>query len=279
MLGSNQIEATAPRRNTLAWLAALAVLASAVACGGPGAYQAIPVEDARALNSRLSAFYSGTVDLLEASSDDVNVVGTLPAGIRPQDFNIQLVKNALMSCFDETIGIRQVTTEAPRGVSGQPGSDASLPLSSRSAMDNVDFCNPRGLIALESYLDYAPAPVRMFIVERMLMVDELRVNLKHVVQERLNLLEGYASDARVEVAGLRDTASERYEQVVTNEGEYTQAQVLQTEADYEVIQSELEDVERLVETIEGELPAMRSLRRQLVEDVSLHIAGMGTPGS
>jgi len=256
-------------------VALLLVLSSTIACGSSSEYVPIPVEDARALNSQVTAFYGGTQELLDEAAADVPAVAELPHNVRADEFEIQLVKNALMSCFNETITVTSVSVEAPRAVRASAGDTPGLPLSNRDDLGAVPHCSPSDLISLESYLEYAPPAVSEFIVERMLIVDSLRVNLKHVLQERLNILEETALEARSEVVRLRETSSDRYETVTSGDGGYTQEQILQTEADFEVIQGELDDVEELVETITDRLPGMRNLRRQLVEDISVGLAGLG----
>ena len=245
------------------------------ACGGPSAFVPVPVEDARALNSRVSAFYSDTQGLLDENAEVAPTIGELAHNVSANEFEIQLVKNALMSCFNQSITLLTVAIEAPRGVRATAGESLGLPLSDRSDLGNVPHCAPSDLISLESYLEYAPPAVSDFIVERMLTVDSLRVNLKHVLQERLNILEELTQEARSEVVRLRTTSLECYQTVTSGDGGYSQEQVLQTEADFELIQGELDDIDSLIETITARLPAMRTLRRQLVEDASIGLAGMG----
>ena len=248
-------------------------------CSSNSEYVPIPVEDARALRTHVSAFYASTTELLEGSSQSVERVGAIPDGIRPEDFEIQLVKNALMSCLNDNIELVVVTNEPPRGVLAERGSDPYQPLTERDDLGVVAFCNPSEMISLESYIEHAPRRVKEFVIDRVLLVDTLRVNLKHVLQERLNLLEEYGLDARGDVARLRDTSRQTYEAVVSGEGEVTAEQRVQTEADYEVIQGELDEIEGLVDTIANELTDLRRFRRQLVEDIAVRLAAMGTPDS
>ena len=260
-------------------VSAIAATFLAFACGSNSQYVPIPVEDARALRTHVSAFYVGTTDLLEESSQSVERVGSIPDGIRPEDFELQLVKNALMSCLNDNIDLIEVTTEPPRGATANRGSDPYQPLTERDNLGYVTFCNPSEMISLESYIEHAPARVKEFVIERVLLVDTLRVNLKHVLQERLNLLEEYSLDARGDVSRLRDSSRHTYETVVGGEGEFTPEQRVQTEADYEVIQSELDDIETLVDSVSDELSDLRRFRRQLVEDIAVRLAAMGTPDS
>jgi DNA repair exonuclease SbcCD ATPase subunit len=123
-----------------------------------------------------------------------------------------------------------------------------------------------------------PDRVRSFIVDRVLLVDSLRVNLKHVLQERLNILEQKLLDTRGEVARLREQSRERYEATLASD-DATAEQRSQTEADYENIQAELEDIERLLDSVGNQLSDLRNFRRELVEDVAVQLSAMGTPGS
>lgn len=254
-------------------------VALSLGCSSNSQYVPIPVEDARALRTHVSAFYVSTSELLEESSQSVERVGAIPDGIRPEDFEIQLVKNSLMSCLNDNIELVEVSTEPPRGVSAERGSDPYQPLTERDDLGNVAFCNPSEMISLESYIEHAPARVKEFVIHRVLLVDTLRVNLKHVLQERLNLLEEYSLDAHGDVVRLRDTSRQTYEAVVAGESDYTAEQRVQTEADYEVIQGELDEIDGLVDTIANELSDLRRFRRQLVEDIAVRLAAMGTPDS
>lgn len=260
-------------------LGVLLVLAGWLAgCPSQPTYEPIPVEDARALNTRVRVFYEDTRSLLENSSFAVSQLSALPSGVRPQDFEIDLVKNALQSCFNDTVEVTEVTVDAPRGVQAEVSDDPLRPLTARSNLGTVTPCDPSQLISLESYLDVTPDNIREFIIDRVLQVDTLRVNLKHVIQERLNLLEEYALDTRSEVTQLRDLSRQRYENTLAS-NEVTDEQRRQTEADYEVIQDQFDQIDGLVSSIEDELAEMRRFRRQLVDDVSVGIAAMGTPGS
>ncbi|MBN1944176.1 MAG: hypothetical protein JW797_00815 [Bradymonadales bacterium] len=245
-------------------------------CSGSSQYEQVPLEEARALNSHLSAFYSSTRDLLENVSRQVNVVGDLPGGIRPADFEIQLVKNTLIDCFNQSISITQVTNEPPRGVIAQLGEDPLRPLTRRPNLDHVEFCNPRSMISLESYLEYTPTQITEFITDRVLLVDALRVNLKHVLQERFNLLQEQVDQGASEVVRLREQASERYGRTMSS-GDASPEQQLQTQADYEQIQTELDDIQLLLARIQDDLRDLGRFRRQLVDDVVVRLTAMGEP--
>ncbi len=247
------------------------------ACSSNSQYVPIPVEEARALRTRVSAFYSGTTDLIESSSTAVERVGDLPDTIRPEDFELQLVKNALMSCLNDNIDLTEVSTEPPRGVQAERGSDPYQPLTQRSNLGNVAFCNPPEMISLESYVEHAPSRVKEFVIDRVLSVDTLRVNLKHVLQERLNVLEEVSLDAHSDVLRLREQSRQTYDTVLGGQGDFTPEQQVMTEADYEVIQGELDEVDVLVERVSDEITDLRRFRRQLVEDIAVRLAAMGTP--
>jgi hypothetical protein len=247
-------------------------------CPSQPAYQPIPVEEARNLNTRLRVFYEETRDIIETSAFSVSQVGNLPGNIRPQDFEIALVRTALQRCFNDSLAVTTVTVSAPRAVQAEVSSDRLRPLTARGNLGTVRPCAPSDLISLESYLDVTPGHIREFIIDRVLQVDTLRVNLKHVVQERLNLLEEYALQTRGDLARLRDSARERYENTLASR-EVSEEQRRQTEADYEVIQDLFDQIDGLIEAVEGELAEMRRFRRQLVEDVSVAVAAMGTPRS
>lgn len=268
-----------PHRGRLATIVVLSLCGVVVGCSSTSEYVPIPVEDARAIRTHVSAFYTGTVELIEDSSGKVEQLGVLPDSIRAEDFEIQLVKTALMACLNEGIEIVEVSTEPPRGVTARVGSDPYQPLTQRDILGNVAHCSPADMIALESYIEHAPARIKAFVTAQVLDVDALRVNLKHVAQERLNLLEEYALDARTDAVRLREDSRLSYEQVTGGSGDYTQEQRLQTEADYETIQQELDEIEGLVDTVNAELPDLRRYRRQLVEDVAQRLATMGLPDS
>ncbi len=61
------------------------------------------------------------------------------------------------------------------------------------------------------------------------------------------------------------------------QGDFTPEQQVATEADYEVIQGELDQVDALVEIVSDEIAELRRFRRQLVEDIAVRLAAMGTP--
>jgi hypothetical protein len=256
---------------------ALCFLVLCISCSGTPDYQPIPVEDARALNTHLSAFYESTTDLMEHCAGEVEQVGVMPSGIGPEDFELQLLKNSLMGCFNADLQIMDISAEAPRGVQAVVGSNSFTQLSDRPDLGVVAACNNNELDSLESYLAYAPENIAEFIIERVLTVDELRVNLKHVLQERLNLLEEYVLDARSELVRLRAVASERYQHAMSSDG-VTAEQQQQAFADHELIQAEFEDIERRLEQISDDALELRRYRRQLVEDVAVQLAAMGTPG-
>lgn len=259
------------------FLAALTLLMFG-GCSGPGGLENIPVEDARALNSQLTAFNAGTLELFTDTANAIDRVGTIPTGIRPQDFELALVRNALMACFNQSITFSQPPREAPRGVTANAGDDLA-PLTERNDLGNAAFCNPNQMIALESYVDAAPQNIREFIIDRVLRVDELRVNLRYVLQERLNLLEEMLADARGTTVQLRDASREIYEDAQTSD-DVSPEQRRQIEADYEVIQNEIDSIENdLLEPIDAEIDELRAYRIQLIDDVGVRLSAMGTPGS
>lgn len=248
---------------------------AAAGCGSRQVDTSIPVNDARNLNSDLSAAYVRTTDLLEGCAESAAQVGRLPSGVDGNDFDVAMVREVLLSCFTEptSIAIGADMEELPRRAEALVG-EGYTPLTERGAVGRIDPCAPARMIALEAYLDVVSPDLRAFLTDRTLAVDALRVNLKDVAIAQLDDLERFSNDAASELVRLRTLTEER--RALAQGSELDEEAQRQSDRDYDAMIAELDQIGAILETLQGEITNMRSLRRTLVEDVERDLAVMGT---
>jgi hypothetical protein len=260
------------------WIRNLAVVLALVAlgaCGGKQVDTTIPLNEARTLNNDLSAAYVRVASLMESVSATALEIGALPAGVRATDFDVALVREVLLSCFTTPTGIApgvalDVVPEHAEAVAGE----ALSLLTERPAIGRVEACDPPRMIALEAYLDVVSGSLREFLLSRTLAVDTLRVDLKDVAIAQLDALERRALGAAAESAELRALTEERHALAQTRELDESARQ--SHDRDYDMMIAQLDEIDALLDSLDGELSAMRAQRRTLVEEVEQALAAMGT---
>lgn len=255
--------------------AILLALAGTAACGGKQVDTSIPLNEARNLNSDLSAAFVRTSDLVAESASVVARLGTLPNGVRANDFDIALVREVLLSCFSEPTGIAPGTAldELPRKAEAVAGA-GHTPLTVRPAVGRAPACRPARLIALEAYLDVVRAELREFLLTRTLEVDAVRVNLRDVAVAQLDNLERVASDTTARLASLRATTEERHALALT--ADLDEEARRQHDRDYDAILVELDQIAAVLADVNTEATQLRQLRRTLIEEAERNITAMGT---
>lgn len=256
--------------------AALILSALLAACGGKSVDTTIPLDEARLLNSEISATYVRTVTLLEETAAAVDAIGVFPDGVDPSDVDTDLLRHALESCFTETIALVPGTAldEVPRGAETEAGPEHGV-LTRRTTVGRVQACNPPRMLALESYLPVVDEAASAYIVDRVLVVDVLRANLKDVLVMQLDDLERVTADSENELIRLRELAAER--RALAQTADLSPEDRRQTEVDYETITQELDTVESTLGQIGEEIGEWRRLRRNLVDQTAANIAALGTP--
>jgi DNA repair exonuclease SbcCD ATPase subunit len=257
--------------SALAAAASLALLA----CGGAPVDTSIPIDDARLVNGELSGAYVRARDLLEESAETARRLATIPAEVNADDLDVDQLRHVLEACYTQTVtyvsGVNM--DELPRRAEAQLGLD-HRPLTERADVGRVRACDPARMIALEAYLDVVDPPTRAFILDRVLVVDALRVNLKDVLVAQVDALERTATDARAELMRLREVSAER-RAIAQTSSDLTEEERRRVEVDFETISQELDQVEGVLEQVDDEIGDMRQLRRQLVEEAARSIALMG----
>lgn len=252
-----------------------ACVAALVACGGKSVDTTIPLDDARLLNSEVSATYVRTINLLEETSAKVDGIGMFPPEVDPADVDTDLLRHVLEACFTEPV--RMVadanTDQIPHGADAEVGPEHA-PLTRRPPVGRIEACNPARMLALESYLPVVPEETQGYIVDRVLTIDILRADLKDVLVVQLDDLERTTASAENELMRLRETAAER--RALAQTADLSEEDRRQTEVDYETITQELDTVEEILGQIDDELSDWRRLRRALVDRTAANIAALGT---
>lgn len=260
---------------TLRLLSFVGLMAGLAACGGKQLDTTIPIDDARLLNSELSATYVRTATLLEDTTHAVNAIGAFPDGVDPADVDTDLLRHVLEACFTETIRMAADanTDDLPRGAETELGPEHA-PLTGRETVGRLVACNPSRMLALESYLPVVDEPAQAYIVDRVQTVDILRADLKDVLVAQIDDVERVTVQATAELARLRETAAER--RAIAQTADLTAEERRRTEVDYETITQELDQVEEILGQVTGELSDWRRLRRSLVDEAAQNIAALGT---
>jgi DNA repair exonuclease SbcCD ATPase subunit len=255
--------------------AAATILLLLTACGGAPVDTSIPIDEARLVNGELAGAYVRTRDLLEESAETSRRLATLPPEVNAADLDADQLRHVLEACYTQTIDYRHgVDMDAlPRRAEAQLGAD-HRPLTDRVEVGRVRACQPARMIALEAYLDVVDRPTRAFILDRVLVVDALRVNLKDVLVAQVDALERTAAEARAALMRLREVSAER-RAVAQTSSDLTEEERRRVEVDFETISQELDQVESVLEQVDEEISDMRQLRRQLVEEAARNIAMMG----
>ncbi len=262
-------------RSTVVVIAFLA--AATAACGGKQLDMTIPVEDARALNSEVSARYVRTRTLLEDATHDARTIGLLPDELPADDLDVDLLRHVMEACFSQGVShVRDVDLEqVPRAARAELG-EPHEPLTARPPVGRALACDPARMLALETYLDVVDPEIADFMSGRVLLVDELRVDLKDVLEAQLDDLERTVASANAELVELRETSAER--RALAQTSDMPPDDKRRVEIDYETITQELDQIEAVLGQISGELTSMRQLRRQLVDEAARSIAEFGTQG-
>lgn len=245
------------------------------ACGGAPVDTSIPVDDARLVNSELSAAYVRARDHLEGATETSRRLAIIPPEIPADDLDVDQLRHVLEACYTQTVAY---TADAdmenvPRRAEAEAG-EGHRPLTDRAHVGRVRHCDPARMLSLEAYLDVVDDQLDAFIIERVLMVDALRVNLKDVLVAQLDALERAASDAGAELLRLRELSAER-RAIAQTSTDLTDEERRRVEVDFETISQELDQVESVLGQVNDELSDMRQLRRQLVEEAARNIALMG----
>ncbi len=256
-------------------LVATLSVAALAACGSAPVDTTIPVDDARLVNSELSAAYVRARNHLEDATDTSRRLSMIPPEIPVDELDVDQLRHVLEACYTQTIAY---TSDAdmenvPRAATAERG-EAHRPLTDRSAVGRVHACDPARMLSLEAYLDVIDDELDAFIIERVLTVDSLRVNLKDVLVSQIDALERAATEAGGELLRLREVSAERRAIAQTSTA-LTDEERRRVEVDFETISQELDQVEGVLEQVNEELSDMRQLRRQLVEEAARNIALMG----
>lgn len=253
----------------------LILVSGLTACGGKQAETTIPLDEARVLNSEITSSFVRTQSLLEESSVIARTLSVLPSGLTASDFDGDMVREVLAACFTSSVVLERESgaDEVPRGAVAEPG-PSHRPLTERPAVGRALACAPARMHALESYVTSAQAPVREFLMERVLRVDVLRVDLNDTLVAQLNELEDTASEVRAEAERLRGVAEERRATAQASGSDDLARR--QNELDYDAITGEFDQITAVLDQIDSQLSDMRQVRRQLIEEATRNIALLGT---
>jgi hypothetical protein len=252
------------------------ICCSALACSLPAEYVALPVEDARIFHGELQGHFDSTRALFEAVSEQSNRVGVLISGGDSYSLEIQFLRSAMMSCFNDIISLEPgAHARSNEGVVAIRGEHSSLQLTERSNLGDVRHCMTGEIMLLEQYLVMLSPPLRGVIVDRVMDVDSLRVNLKHVLHLRMVLMESFLEEARNQIARMDDIVRD-YRRFSARRGDgLTPAQRIRGEEDYLAIEAALNATQVLLREIEETLPEMMQMRSDIVERVAEDLARMG----
>ncbi|MFT5991211.1 MAG: hypothetical protein ACI82G_000199, partial [Bradymonadia bacterium] len=110
-------------RTLRSFLCASALATLTGACGGAPVDTSIPVDDARLLNSELSATYVRARNLLEQSSETARQLGLIPADVPVDELDADLLRHVLEACFTQTVGYARTADmeTVPRGAASERG--------------------------------------------------------------------------------------------------------------------------------------------------------------
>lgn len=263
------------RFQTLARLVFASLLMLLAACGGKQVDTSIPLNDARNLNSDLSAAYVRTSGILSDAATLVVSLPQLPTGVRAQDFDAALVREVWLSCFAEPTGVAPgvALDELPARAEAVVGT-GHTPLTQRPRVGRVNACRPARMIALEAYLDVVRADLREFLLGRTLEIDALRVNLKDVAVAQLDNLERIATTSTARAAELRALTEERHALALASDLDEEARR--QHDRDYDAMLSELDQIAAVLNEVNAEVTNLRQLRRTLIEDAERNITALGT---
>ncbi len=262
-------------RTSRFWIPAVLFVSLAAACGGKSVDTSIPIDEARLLNSEISATYVRTATLLEETSFSVDEIGLFPEGVNAADVDTDLLRHVLEACFTAPIAMlpSAARDEVPRGAETSVGPELG-PLTDRTEVGRLVACNPSRMLALESYLPVVNEDTQAYLIGRVLAVDVIRANLKDVLVAQIDDVERTTVAATTELAQLRETAAER--RALAQTADLTPEERRRTEVDFETITQELDQVEDVLAQIASELGDWRRLRRALVDQASQNIAEIGT---
>lgn len=257
-------------------LFALALLASAlvVACGGSKSTLDMPLGEARELNTEIRVIYTNLSGLMEATQGDVGRLRTLPEGISERNVDLGLVRQVTQDCFTTNIELTSAATDIsiPGPASALAGDEPRI-LTDREDTGRAKSCQPRRMMVLESYIEALPPTQMEFVVERVLLADRVRVNLNDVLDAQIEHLGRINTDAERRLLALKQVAEHRLEEAqsprVHADDRY------RAEIDYETIQQEFSEIEVLIDEISTQIPRMRHLRRQLIDEAARNISQMG----
>lgn len=260
-------------------LAGCLILISGIsACGGKQVDTSIPLDEARVLNGEITSRFVRTQSLLEDSSVAARTLSELPQEIDAADFDADLVREVLTACFTSSIVMAEQRNadEVPRGAVAETGPD-HRPLTERPPVGRVLPCDPARMHALESYVTSAQPLVHDFLLNRVLVVDALRVDLNDTLVAQLNELEDTADEVRAESERLRGVAEER--RAMAQSSSTDDLARRQNELDYDSIIGEFDQITAVLDQIDNNLADMRQVRRQLIEEATRNIAMLGASGT
>lgn len=268
-----------PESSSAHWFGLAGALALALvlaACGGKAVDTTIPLDEARLLNSELSATYVRTATLLEQTSAKVDAIGVFPDGVPAASVDTDLLRHVLEACFTENVRMtRDADLDAvPRGSTTSVGPEHAL-LTRRPPVGRIESCNPSRMLALESYLPVVGEAQREYVIDRVLTVDVLRADLKDVLVAQIDDLERVTASSENELIRLRATAAER--RSLAQSADMSPEARRQNEVDFEMITQELDQVEQAIGQIRSDIAEWRRFRRTLIDQAAANIARLGTP--
>ena len=252
------------------------ICCSVLCCSPSAAYVTLPVEDARIFHGELQSQFNRTRALFDVVSEQSSRMGTLDSAGAPGALEIQFLRSAMISCFSDIITLVPGTGGlSPEGVVATSGEHSSLQLTERPSLGDVEHCMTREMMTLEQYLVTLSPLARSAIVNRVMEVDSLRVNLKHVLYLRMVLMEDFLEEARNQAARMDDILRD-YRRFSARRGDaLAPDQRIQEEEAYLAIEAELNATRLLLQEIEEALPQMIQMRRELVESVTADLARLG----
>ncbi|TVQ95246.1 MAG: hypothetical protein EA398_18245 [Deltaproteobacteria bacterium] len=262
------------RTGVLLLAATLVVAFLQAGCGGKQPDLTIPLDEASLLNNELTVAFVTARELLEASTLDARNLGHLPDGLTPESFDIALTRHVLEACLTTPVAHLPGTDpqRLPEVATASPGSE-QRPMTGREAVGRAQPCAPQRLVVLEAYLESVDQRTRDFIVNRLLLVDTLRVNLRDVLPARLDALDRMRRDASLEVERLRLIADERL--ALADGSRVTESQRRETEVAHGRMLQELSRISAVLGEMEEQQAPMQQLRRQLVDEAARNIVRMG----
>lgn len=235
-----------------------------VACGGKGEKPRLTplLDQARSLNSELRTDWQATQTQMTTTLTTVEALPKLD--VDPEALDVGLLRQALTECFQSPLQLGASSATGAGAVDGKPAQGVVTP---------EVICAGESLTALKDLARRYDEEVAKFIDLKIAQVASLKVNLKGELPEKATAIAEQFANARIQVDQLRSSAEDLKRRA--EEGELSDEEQLRFKDDYKALQTELNTVEELLNSIEQESLNLKDTVRASVEQVNKSLATFG----